>query len=234
MNEPVAAEITQELERLADGPDLESADRKLRVDAVRNRERILEAAAAVFADRGLDASLDEVAHRAGVGVGTVYRRFPNKEALVDALFQKKIEDMVALAREAAGYPDPWQGFVHFIQQALEWQVRNRGFRQLLLHGDIGCHRVGAAREVITPILDGIIERAQAAGKLRSDVVANDVPMLVTMIGAVGDYVGCSDPQLWERYLALILDGLAAKRRTCAPMGHPPTQAVVDEAMSRSR
>lgn len=234
MNEPGATEIAQGMAHLAAGADLESVDRKLRADAARNRARILEAAAAVFADRGLDASLDEVAHHAGVGVGTVYRRFPNKEALVDALFEKKIEDMVALAREAAERSDPWEGFVHFIQQALEWQVRNRGFRQLLLHGDIGCHRVGVAQEIITPLLDGIIERAQAAGTLRADVVANDVPMLVTMLGAVGDYVGCSDPQLWERYLALILDGLAAKRGVCTPLGHPPTQEVVDEAMHRSR
>lgn len=234
MNQRTVAESAQGPAHSDLDVDGDASDRKLRVDAARNRERILEAAAAVFADRGLDASLDEVAHRAGVGVGTVYRRFPNKEALADALFQKKIEDMVALAQEAAGYPDAWQGFVHFIRQALEWQVRNRGFRQLLLQRDLGCHQVGAARDAITPLLDQIIGRAQAAGKLRADVVANDVPMLVTMIGAVADYVGCSDPLLWERYLTLILDGLAATRRSCASLGHPPSQAVVDAAMSQRR
>jgi AcrR family transcriptional regulator len=79
--------------------------RRLRADAARNRERTLEAAAEVFAERGLGATLNDVAHHAGLGVGTVYRRFPNKEALIDALFENKVTEAVALATEANSHPN---------------------------------------------------------------------------------------------------------------------------------
>src|SRR5690349_24529453 len=90
--------------------------RPLRADAERNRARILAAAAEVFADRGLDASLDDIAAAAGVGVGTVYRRFPDKDALIDALFEVKIDRARALATEALEFEDPWEGFVFFIDR----------------------------------------------------------------------------------------------------------------------
>lgn len=214
--------------------DLGAAEHKLRADAARNRQRILAAAAEVFAERGLDASLDEVAHVAGVGVGTVYRRFANKEALVDALFEDKVENMVVLAREAAAMDDAWEGFVHFVQRALEWQMRNRGLRDVLLHGDFACPGAARTRVAVTPILTGIIGRAQLAGKLRPDVVVNDVPMLVTMLGAVSDYVGTNDPDLWRRYMVLLLDGLIAGRGGWTPLADPPSQAVVDAALTKCR
>lgn len=143
MNEPIAVKSEPIVERVSVAGGVESGDiglaeRKLRADAARNRQRVLTAAAEVFAKRGLDVSLDEVAHAAGVGVGTVYRRFPNKEALVDALFEDKIENMVVLAREAKAFEDPWEGFVHFIEHALEWQMRNRGLRDVLLRSEFGC------------------------------------------------------------------------------------------------
>jgi AcrR family transcriptional regulator len=208
-------------------------ERKLRADALLNRQRILAAAAKVFAERGLDVSLDEVARVAGVGVGTVYRRFPNKEALVDALFEDKVEGMVALAREAEAFDDPWEGFVHFVEQALEGQVHNRGLRDVLLRSESGCAGVAKTREAITPILASVIERAQREGKLRPDLVVNDVPMLVTMLGAVSDYVGPIDPDLWRRYMVLVFDSLVAGRTTCTPLTNPPSQEVVDAAMTTS-
>ena len=211
-----------------------SAERKLRADAARNRQRVLTAAAQVFAERGLDVSLDEVAQAAGVGVGTVYRRFPNKEALVDALFEDKVENMVVLARQAEAFEDPWEGFVYFIEHALERQVRNRGLRDVLLRSEFACSGAARTRDAVAPILASVIERAQATGKLRPDVVVNDVPMLVTMLGAVSDYVGAIDPELWQRYMALILDGLVADRTQWTPLSNPPSQAVVDAAMTNCR
>jgi AcrR family transcriptional regulator len=211
-----------------------SAERTLRADAARNRQRVLTAAAQVFAERGLDVSLDEVAQAAGVGVGTVYRRFPNKEALVDALFEDKVENMVVLARQAEAFEDPWEGFVYFIEHALERQVRNRGLRDVLLHSEFACAGAARTRDAVAPILATVIERAQATGKLRPDVVVNDVPMLVTMLGAVSDYVGTIDPELWQRYMALILDGLVARRAEWTPLSNPPSQAVVDAAMTKCR
>ena len=168
-NHPIATKNHPIAESVSVAPGIESGDiglaeRKLRADAARNRQRVLTAAAEVFAKRGLDVSLDEVAHAAGVGVGTVYRRFPNKETLVDALFEDKIENMVGLAREAMEFEDPWEGFVHFIEHALEWQMRNRGLRDVLLRSEFGCAAAARARDIVTPILSAIIERAQGTGE----------------------------------------------------------------------
>ncbi|MGA3145883.1 MAG: TetR/AcrR family transcriptional regulator [Acidimicrobiales bacterium] len=240
MNHPIATESGPGTEHeadvaaggLTDIGAVASAERKLRSDAARNRQRVLAAAAQVFAERGLEVSLDEVAHAAGVGVGTVYRRFPNKEALIDALFEDKVENMVVLAREAAALDDPWEGFVHFIEQALEWQMRNRGLRDVLLRSESGCAGAARTREALTPILTTIIERAQQDGKLRPDVVVNDVPMLVTMLGAVSDYVGQNDRELWRRYMVLILDSLVAHRAAWTPLSNPPSQEIVDAAMMK--
>ncbi len=218
----------------SDGTDCSCATHKLRADAERNRQKVLAAAAEVFAERGLDASLDDVAAAAGVGVGTVYRRFPNKEALVGALFEDKIENIVVLAHAASTFDDPWEGFVHFVEQALEWQVGNRGLRDVLLHSEFASADTSRLRDIVTPLLTAIVERAQAAGTLRPDVVVNDVPMLVTMLGAVADYVGVNDPDLWKRYMTLILDGLVADRQASTPLSHPPSQQVVDAAMDRFR
>jgi AcrR family transcriptional regulator len=214
--------------------DITSAEPKLRADAARNRQRVLAAAAEVFADRGLDVSLDEVARTAGVGVGTVYRRFPNKEALVDALFEDKIGEVVVLAREAMAFEDPWEGFVHFIERSIELQVRNRGLRDVLLRSEFGCAGAARTRDILAPLLTSIIERAQAMGKLRSDVVVDDIPLLVTMLGAVSDFVGPSDPDLWQRYMVLIVDGLIADRVAWTPLGNPPRQAIVDAAVMKRR
>src|SRR5581483_435879 len=93
--------------------------RPLRKDAERNRQRILRAAADVFTARGFEATLDDVAHHAGVGVGTVYRRFPNKEALAEALFHERLDGLVRLAERALAEPDAWQGLVRFLEQAGE-------------------------------------------------------------------------------------------------------------------
>src|SRR5919107_5107373 len=92
-----------------------STTRPLRADAERNRARILAAASEVFAERGLDVSLDDIAGAAGVGVGTVYRRFPDKDALIDALFEDKIADVERVAREALDVEDPWEGFESFMR-----------------------------------------------------------------------------------------------------------------------
>jgi AcrR family transcriptional regulator len=201
--EPVATKIQQMAEPRSDvtrtgltnvGPAaIAPPKRTLRADAARNRQLVLTAAAQVFGERGLAASIDEVARAAGVGVGTVYRRFPSKETLVDALFEDKVENLVVLAREAAAFNDPWDGFVYFIKAALEWQVQNRGLTDVLLRSKLPCPGAARAR-------DSDIERAQATGKLRPDVVVSDVPMLVTMLGAMPDHVDLHGAELGQRYM----------------------------------
>src|SRR3954453_23007867 len=120
------------------------ADRPLRADAERNRERILAAARAVFAEEGLDAGLHEIAKRAGVGVGTVYRRFPEKEQLIEALFEDRIEDVIAIASEALAHADGWSGLEPFLHRTCELQVADRGMHQLVFASARGAHCAAGA------------------------------------------------------------------------------------------
>src|SRR5918998_4729568 len=109
-------------------------DRPLRRDAERNRQRILEAARDAFAEEGLRVTLDEIAHRAGVGVGTVYRRFPDKEQLIEALFEDRINDFATVAEECLRFDDPWTGLVRFLGRVTEAHAYDRGFKEIALSG----------------------------------------------------------------------------------------------------
>ena len=208
--------------------------RPLRADAARNRQRILEAAAEVFARRGLDATLDDIADHAGVGVGTVYRRFANKEALVDALFEKSVDQIVDLAVTAAQVPDSWDGLVGFLEQATQMQADDRGLRDIILHDTYGRDRVAHARSRIAPAVDHLVHRAQVDGRLRADVSAVDLPLIELMLSAVALYTGGLAPGLWRRYLAIVLDGMAAERSELSALPPAPSDEVVEMALRMKR
>ena len=186
-------------------------ERPLRRDAERNRQRILLAAAEVFTQRGLDATLDDVARQAGVGVGTVYRRFPDKESLVAELFADRIDAMVAVAEQALAAPDPWQALVSYLEYAAETMASSIGLRQLMMFATYGRDRVAYARERMRPVVTKLVERAQEAGVLREDFSATDVPLIAYMLGAAAEYASYAQPEIWRRYLALIIDGLRPSR-----------------------
>jgi AcrR family transcriptional regulator len=202
----------------------------LRADAERNRRRIMEAAAEVFGERGLGATLDAVAERAGVGVGTVYRRFPDKEALVDALFEERIDAVRAIADEAAQVDDGWDALVMFMERALEMHCHDRALKELVFSTAHGQERVARARERIKPAVDTLFERARASGKLRDDVDVTDVPTLQLMITAVMEYAHDVSPEIWRRYLTLLLDGLRVKHTPLAP--GPLSEDQLDGVMAR--
>jgi AcrR family transcriptional regulator len=210
-------------------------DRPLRRDAQRNRQRILEAARALFAERGLDVTLDQVAARAGVGVGTVYRRFPNKEELIDALFEDRIAGIAAFAREALEDPDPWHGFVTFMEQACRQHTADRGLQQVVFSSAHGQDRVAHAREQIAPLVGRMLERAQAEGGLRADLAPTDVPMLQFMVASAAIYAGDVGPDVWRRMFTIVVDGLRARRDapTALPIG-PLTHEQFEQAMSTAR
>jgi AcrR family transcriptional regulator len=205
--------------------------KKPRADSVRNRQRVLDAAAQVFAERGLDATLNDVAARAECGIGTVYRHFPNKEALVEALFADRLDEIVALAEEANSIADPWMGFLFFLERSMELQVLDRGLRGVLLHSEFGRQQVKEARDRIAPEVGRLVASAKAAGHLRADFEELDVPMLINMIGSVADYTGEIEPGLWRRYLALFVDGLIGTRSSTSPIGSPPTEETIDRIMT---
>jgi AcrR family transcriptional regulator len=208
--------------------------RPLRADAARNRERILTAASEVFAQRGLDATLDEIAHHAGVGVGTVYRRFAGKEELVEALFEQSVNELVDLAEAAVAYEDSWDGLVWFLGRATQMQADDRGLRDVVLHSGYGRERLAQARGCIVPVVTRLVERAQADGYLRPDLVPADVPIIELMVSTVATYTGDLAPDLWRRYLAIVIDGLAAQRADRSDLSSAPNREVVEAAMRRHK
>ena len=207
--------------------------RPLRRDAERNRQRILQAAAEVFGQRGLDATLDDVAHRAGVGVGTVYRRFPDKESLVGELFQDRIEAMVSLAEEACAAADPWAGLVSYLERIAAIMASDLGLRQMMLFATYGKDRVASARKQMRPVVARLVARAQAAGAAREDLSATDVPMIAFMLATAAEYAGAVQPEVWRRYLALIIDGLRPARDGTSPLPLPALTPLQMEQVIRA-
>jgi AcrR family transcriptional regulator len=180
----------------------------LRRDAELNRRRIIAAAHEVFRERGMAATLNDVAAHAGVGVGTVYRRFANKEELADALFEDMIDSVAALAQEAAADPDAWHGLTTSLEKVCEVQAFDRGLREVMLGTGRGPGRQALVRERVAPAVDLSLARAKEQGMLRADVAGVDFPMIQLMVAAVTDHTG--QPDLWRRYLRLVLDGMRAR------------------------
>jgi len=214
--------------------------RLLRADAERNRQRILAAAAELFTERGLEPSLDDVARHAGVGVGTVYRRFPDKASLADALFDERIDALVALAEQAQAEPDAWAALVSFLERSAEILVSNRGLRQILMFAAEGHDRGICARDRMRPAIESLIERAQADGQVRADLRPTDVPMIEFMVAAAAEYAWQVRPTVWRRYLALILDALRPASASGRPLPEPElspdemAEVVQSNPLSRRR
>jgi AcrR family transcriptional regulator len=183
----------------------------LRRDAELNRRRLIAAAHEVFRERGLSATLDDVARHAGVGVGTAYRRFANKEELVDALFDDMIDRVAELTREAAADPDAWRGLATSLEKVCELQAFDRGLREVMLGTGRGPQRQALVARRVKPAVDALVARAKEQGTLRPDAEPWDLPMIQLMVAAVTDQTG--HPELWRRYLRLILDGLRTQPGT---------------------
>ncbi len=203
-----------------------TGERPLRRDAERNRQRILAAAAEVFTERGLDATLDEVARAAGVGIGTVYRRFPDKETLVSELFRDRIDTLVTVAEEACAVPDPWQGLTTYLEFVAAALAGDLGLRQLMMFATYDRDQVCYARDRMRPVITRLVQRAQASGDLRRDFAATDVKMIAFMLASVAEYAASAAPAVWRRYLAMLIDGLRPARDGVS--GLPVPAPTVDE------
>jgi AcrR family transcriptional regulator len=207
-------------------------DKPLRRDAERNRQRILDAARELFAEEGLGVTLNDIAHHAGVGVGTVYRRFPDKTQLIEELFEQRLEDLVSLASRALDDPDPWQGLRTFLRQALELQANDRGVKDLITASTRGLERVAQIRSRMMPIGVELIRRAQEAGQVRSDIAAADLPVVQLMLSTLIDASRDVSPELWRRYLGIITRGLSAHPDQEPELETPPLEPdQVDHVMS---
>jgi AcrR family transcriptional regulator len=205
---------------------------QLRRDAAANRERIVDAARRLFAEQGLEASMDEVARAAGVGPATVYRRFATKEALLDAILVDLIDRFYAFAEEALEQEDAFAGLQLLLERSVRLQLENRAFLDVLLLGLLEEPRLAEARKRVRPLIERLVVRAQEQGTLRADCEATDVTVLLWELGRVVETIGTCGSDVWRRYLALMLDGLRAE--AACPLPHPaPTAAQMDQAMAEA-
>jgi AcrR family transcriptional regulator len=189
----------------------ETASRTLRKDAARNRERLLDAARELFAERGLNVTLNDIAHHAGVGVGTAYRRFANKQEVINALFDESLEEVAALAHESLSEPDAWRGLTTYLERSLDTMLRNRALTQIMNNPALGDERVAQARDRIAPLLHQLVERAKADGCIRADLDQSDLVFIQEALSAVMDRSRTIEPDLYRRYLTLFLDGIRTER-----------------------
>jgi AcrR family transcriptional regulator len=204
----------------------------LRRDAAANRERILDAARRLFADHGLEASMDEIARAAGVGAGTLYRRFPTKEALLDAILGDVLDRYHAFAQEALQQDDAFAGLEHLLERAVRLQLENRAFLDILALRLRDEPQLAETRERIRPLVDRLVVRGQEQGTLRADLAPADVQVLLWELGRVVETTATCGTELWRRYLALMLDGLRADAARTLPHP-PPTLAQMDQAMAET-
>jgi AcrR family transcriptional regulator len=203
----------------------------VRKDSARNRELLLAAARTVFAERGLDATLDDVAQAAGVGVGTAYRHFANKQELAAEVMQQSSQNLVDDARTALLVADPWQALVGFFDASAARLVQDRGLHQALF-GPTPHEKSPLRHDLIDAVVE-LFARARAAGVIRPDVEATDGVPIYSMMKVAFDVSSAIDPELWRRYLALFLDGLRATDRGPLPGSAIPLSRL-DEALAATK
>jgi AcrR family transcriptional regulator len=193
----------------------------LRADAARNRQRILDAAVEVFAERGLEASTAEIAQRAGVGEATLFRRFPTKDDLVTAIVQVMLEEAASVAASCLEDDDPWRGVERFLYEMAERASEDHVISDATKERCMAAPALSAERGRILDLTAQLVRRAQSAGVLRDDVAGTDLMFLMGAVASVSEvpFQGLR-PDLWKRYLGIVLDGLrpegTSKLRPAAP------------------
>jgi AcrR family transcriptional regulator len=206
---------------------------RLRADARRNRERILAAAREAFAEEGIDAGMSAIAERAGVGVGTLYRRFPTKDVLVEALMLDHLERIVeggeATIRDE---PDSWKAFVRYLRYLVECKSHDEGLAELFAGRVVVSDEIRAARRRIEAQLRELIRRAQDAGELRTDVAMGDIGVLLSSVCSARWLHGDRGRQLNERFLAIVIDGLRAPGASALPY-RPATLPEIERLVEAS-
>jgi AcrR family transcriptional regulator len=191
-------------------PALEILPRAQRADARRNRESVIEAARELMATKGLETQMDDIAREAGVGVGTVYRHFPNKEDLISALAERRFERLAEFARACLAEDDPGPAFERFLYRAAELQATDRSLSEVMRDRAEVMH-AAAQKAGLLELTRKAMTRAQDAGVIRRDAEAEDVPMVMCGLGTStpgnsGPFVSATS---WRRFMAIVIDGLKA-------------------------
>jgi AcrR family transcriptional regulator len=178
----------------------------LRRDAARNRAALIAAGREVFAEQGPDASLEEIARRAGVGIGTLYRHFPTRDALIEVIFDEHIGEVVAAAEAAADDEDPWNGLVGFLERVLDLQARNLPLRGVFLRHP-GGHGVDERRRRIGLLLEQLVAQAREQGTVRDDLAVGDLLLAMWSFAPLFEATAGVAPKVWRRHLRILLDGM---------------------------
>ncbi|MCX4788907.1 MULTISPECIES: TetR/AcrR family transcriptional regulator [unclassified Streptomyces] len=181
--------------------------RPMRADARRNYVRLLGEARTAFAEHGTDASLEDIARRAGVGIGTLYRHFPNRHALMSAVFQEALTSLIDRSRELAGAEQPCAGLVEWLGAIITHAGEYRGLAQALM--STSRDATSALSRCNVPLREAgsvLLARAQASGAVRADVSIDDLMQLTNAIALAAEQ-SPDDPELAGRLLMLTLQGL---------------------------
>ena len=203
----------------------------LRRDAERNRRRILAAARKLIAERGLGVGYEEIAREAEVGVGTVYRRFPTRDGLFHELFHDRVDAVVGILEEALAVEDSWEGLCQFMRRDFELQAADRGLREFMLGRADSAELRQGSRERIQPLVTELVERARAAGRLREGVGRGDIEIILAMVGGLMDASLHVEPELWRRYLAIVLDGIQSGSRHDEIPGESPARPETERILA---
>jgi AcrR family transcriptional regulator len=193
-------------------------DRPLRRDAEQNRQRLLDAAADVFAEHGLEASVDEIARTAGVGMGTLYRRFPTKDALISALVHEVLTTMLEIAREGTGRPGG-TGLEYFLEAVSAYQAAHRGCLARLWNA-------GPEHELVQEIrrlIEVMLAEAKQHGKVRADITGADVTIALWAVRGIIETTQGRAPEAWQRHLDVYIAGL-----------RPAADPLPDRGLSREK
>ena len=194
-----------------------TSTRPLRADAARNRKLLLAAATDEFAERGLDASVADIARRAGIGKGTVFRHFATKDDLLAAIVLDRIDALNAAGEGLLEAPDPGSALLEFLTVAAhQRQQRDLSFLQSAVQLNPEVTRV---HEQLLQTVNALVDRARAADAVRADVTGTDVFLLMCAPNHVTSHLPDAAPDLWRRYLAIIFDGL--RPEGAHPLPHPP-------------
>lgn len=179
----------------------------------------------MLSERGNGISLNDIAHHAGVGVGTAYRRYANKEELFSELYDLRVAETLEVLQNALADPDPWNGIVIYLEGSLRENFGNRGQRQLFPNPALAPERFDASKDLIAPMVNTLAARAVAAGVVRPELTGTDLVYFLTAVGAIIDRTRAVEPELFRRYLAMFLDGIRASK-THQPL---PVPALTTEA-----
>lgn len=179
---------------------------------------------------GLDGSTNEIARRAGVGVATLFRRFPTRDDLVDAVFADKMAAYVAATDEALAHPDPWQGFCGYIEQVCQMQADDRGFADVLTLTFPTARSLEDDRRRAYEALTEMLDRAKATGKLRKDFASQDVPLILMANAGVVTATRNAAPDAWKQMVGYLIQAFAAE--AAQPLPGPPTHQQMYRALLR--